>query len=55
MVKMNRMGGKMMLTKVLGISMIRKQMTIIDMMMKGAYTLAPSLICSPDRRMMSDT
>ena len=54
MVKISRIGGKMMLTKVLGINMIRKQMTIIDMRMNGVYALAPLLVASPFRRIINE-
>ena len=54
MVNASKMGGKMMLTNVFGIRMIRKQITIIDMRMKGAYALAPSLISSPFKRIIND-
>ena len=55
MVKITKMGGKMMLTKVLGIKMIRKQMTTIDMSMNGVYALTPSLISVLFRRIINET
>ena len=55
MVNAKRIGGKTMFTRVFGISMIRKQITISEMRINGVYTLAPCRTWSPFNLMMSET
>ena len=55
MVKTNKMGGKIRLTRLLGMKMIRNTITTNAITKNGTYCFTPSLICSPLRRNSNDS